>query len=144
MPPLKINNGDIYDELEKDIEATSNQVKDLLKEIQDGHVSFAELKLHLKLLSEVVTELASILRDGKGGQSLLTRVALIEQKIEVSNKGLDKIEKMLEKHISEEDHDRELEKAARNTGKWQLRAALTTGSFGLLAAIVALISHYIK
>ncbi len=144
MPPLKHNNGDIYDELERDIEATSDQVKDLLKEIQDGHVSFAELKLHLKVLSEIVTELSSILRDSKGGQSLLTRVALIEQKIDASNKGLDKIEKILEKHIDEEDRDNNLEKNAKNLGKWQIRVALLSGAFGLIASIIALASRFIR
>lgn len=144
MPPLKQNNGDIYDELEKDIEATTNQVKDLLKEVQEGQVHFTELKSHLNMLSGVVNELSSILKDSKGGQSLLTRVALIEQKIESINKGLDKIEKLIEKHISKDKDVSDKSDNAKNIGKWQLRAALVTGTFGLIAAIIGLITHFAK
>jgi len=144
VPPLKQNNGDIYDELEKDIEATSNQVKDLLREVQEGQVHFTELKSHLNMLSSIVNELSSILKDSKGGQSLITRVALIEQKIESTNKSLDKIEKLIEKHISEDKESDDKSNNAKNAGKWQLRAALVTGIFGLIAAIIGLITQFAK
>lgn len=139
MPPslTKINNGDGHtlDEFIRDIENISDQVSDLLKEVREGEIDFAAIKTELKILCNDVKNLSSIIRDGNNGQSLLTRVALLEQQLENIEKENNKLDENKRAQQSSLVNIEVAEKA----GKWQLRVAMATGVLGLVASIITTI-----
>lgn len=120
------------EEFIKELEATSEQVKNLLVEIRESEIDFAQFKTELRILCENVKNLSAVLYSGDGS-SLVTKVALIEQKMA-----------LLEKDLQKEIDSNEEAKVADKTGKWQLRAAMATGILGLLATVVNMIIETMK
>lgn len=148
MPPSipRISNGDaqMIEEFIKDLEATSEQVQKLLDTVRASELDFAAIKTELRILCENVKDISSLLRDGEGGVSLVTRMALLEQKVR-------ELEKDIEKDIDKKgETDRVTQKSltdivlADKHGKWQMRIALATGIIGLLTSVIATIANHLK
>lgn len=130
-----LGNGDAHtvEEFIKDLEATSDQVQKLLDEVRESEVDFAAIKTELRILCERVKELSAIIRDGEGGISLLTRLALLEQKFT-------QLEKILEKHDAGDTKAVE----ANTAGKWQMKIAVATGVLSLVGTLVHLLFKLIN
>lgn len=143
----------------KDLEITAEQVQKLLEEIRDSKIDFASIKTEINFLVGNVKDLSTIIRDGNGAGSILTRLALIERSIEelkiyVSREHEDDIAlimktALLEQKIEilnsfmEEKKKDEIEKAKQSetdkAGKWKLYAAIATGAFTFLGTVAAII-----
>lgn len=128
------------EEFIKDLEATSEQVQKLLETVRSSELDFAAIKTELRILCENVKDISSLLRDGDGKVSLVTRIVLLEQK-------LHNLERDMERKDS---HSKTAQQSlaeivvADKTGKWQMRTALATGIIGLLASVLTLIVQSMK
>lgn len=148
MPPSipRISNGDaqMIEEFIEDLEATSQQVQRLLDTVRASELDFAAIKTELRILCENVKDISSLLRDGDGGISIITRIALLEMKIR-------ELEKDIEKDFDKKgEAERFTQKSltdivlADKNGKWQMRIALATGIIGLLTSVIATIANHLK
>ena len=148
MPPSipRMSSGDaqMIEEFIRDLEATSEQVQKLLDTVRASELDFAAIKTELRILCENVKDISSLLRDGEGGVSLVTRIALLEQKVR-------ELEKDIEKDIDKKGEvERVTQKSltdiilADKNGKWQMRIALATGIIGLLTSVIATIANHLK
>lgn len=134
-------NGDslLIIEFIKNLEATADQVKNLLNEVRESEIDFAAVKNELRHLCEQVKELHATM-SGQGGISLVTRIILLETKLQQYEKDLDKLI----------ENKQEIEKAEINlktvekTGKWQTIVALVTGSLALVTVIITSIIELFK
>lgn len=77
--------------LAEGLDNTSKLTKALLFEIKEGEADFATMKTELGTLKENVSYLKKIIVEGNGS-SLLTKIALIDQKIETLSKDLESAE----------------------------------------------------
>lgn len=146
MPPSipRMNSGDaqMIEEFIRDLETTSEQVQNLLDTVRASELDFATIKTELRILCENVKNISSLLRDGDGGLSLITKIALLEQRVK-------ELEKDLEKDLDKKgESERITQKSltdivlADKNGKWQMRIALATGIIGLLTSIIATIANH--
>ena len=78
--------------LAEGIDSTSRLTTALLDEIRDSEADFSAVKTELSILRENVKGLSSIVQEGNGATSLITQMALIQQKIE-------NIDKWVEGHV---------------------------------------------
>lgn len=128
------------EEFIKDLEATSEQVQKLLETVRNSELDFAAIKTELRILCENVKDISSLLRDGDGKVSLVTRVVLLEQKIYNLERDIDR----------KDSHNKTAQQSladivvADKTGKWQMRTALATGIIGLLASAITIIVQMLK
>lgn len=142
-PSSRMNNGDaqLIEKFIKDLDATSDQIQKLLDTVRLSELDFAAIKTELRILCENVKDLSRILRGGDGSVSIVTQVALLEQRI----KELEEDVKDLEDSGQEDNGTRVSQKSitdivlADNQGKWQVKAALATGIIGLLAQVASLV-----
>lgn len=123
----KINETKIIDQFLEQIEETSDQVEKILSSVHDSELEFLSIKNELSNLCEDMKEISLLLKGNGLGNSLNTRVTLIEEKIKNINEKLEKLEKKNEDV-----------KTVDVAGRWQLRVAMLTGAIGL---IVSLMSH---
>jgi len=79
----------MFEKLAEGLDSTSKLTTALLTEIRDSEADFAAIKTELSLLRENVKGLSSIVREGNGATSLITKIALIEAKLESIDKWLD-------------------------------------------------------
>lgn len=153
----------IIDEFIKDLEATANQVQQLLTEIRDSKIDLATIKAEFKFVVDNVKQLSSLIKDGENG-SIMTRLAVVEVGLaDIKEELKDYISKDTEGGISlstrvalleqklteicvyvEDIRTKEINKApkteiANTTGKWQLYVAIAGGVFTLLGSIAALL-----
>lgn len=149
----RISNGDaqMIEEFIKDLEATSEQVQKLLDTVRASELDFAAIKTELRILCENVKDISSLLRDGDGGVSLVTRIALLEQKIKELEKDIERdqekkdgMDRVTHKSLSDIILAEKAEKAADTKGKWELRIALATGIISLLTSVIATIAAHYK
>jgi adenine deaminase len=144
MPPSipRISNGEAHliDQFIKDLEGTADQVQKLLDTVRASELDFAAIKTELRLLCINVKEISSILRDGDGGVSLITRIALLEQRVKELEKDLDKKDDL----VKTTNNSLVEINVADKHGKWQLRMALATGILGLIGSIIAALANHFK
>lgn len=143
MPPsLTKINGDAHtlEQFIKDLEFTSRQVEDLLREVRGSELDFVSFKTELRILCDNVKELSTIIRDGDGDGSLLTKFALLKQRVDT-----------LEKDINKNHDDKRVQQislasieVAEKSGKWQLRVSMIAGGLALIGTIASEIFHYYK
>lgn len=113
----------------RDIDDLSERLEQLLNDFRDNSVSFGSIKTELTILASSVKDISVILRDGgEGGNSLLVRVALLEQRISTM---VDDIK----------DHD--AIEVADKAGHWQMRVALGTGILAVVGHIITMLLHLI-
>jgi chromosome segregation ATPase len=79
----------MFEKLAEGLDSTSKLTTALLTEIRDSEADFAAIKTELAILRENVKGLSSIIREGDGATSLITKIALIEQKLDTIDKWLD-------------------------------------------------------
>jgi len=153
----------LIEEFIKDLESTAEQVQTLLEEIRDSKINFAAINTELKFLVDNVKELSSIVRDGDGSGSVLTRLALIERSIEdlkeytkkdseddvalitriaLLEQKVETLTSYIENQKKKEAENKSKQKAISETdkaGKWKLYATIATGIFTLLGSLAALL-----
>jgi predicted RNA-binding protein with EMAP domain len=139
----------------KELEATAEQVQQLLDDIHNSKIDFAEIKTELRFLVENVKELSKIIRDGNGAGSILTRLALLEISVGEIKHYVEKdaqsdieivtrvalIEQRLDALIvrgSESAKKKETEDTTDKAGRWKLYATVATGVFTLIGTLIAL------
>lgn len=142
-PSSRMSNGDaqLIEKFIKDLDATSDQIQKLLDTVRVSELDFAAIKTELRILCENVKDISRILRGGDGSASIVTKVALLEQKVK-------ELEEDLEKADQKDETVRGSQKSmtdivlAENQGKWQMKVALATGVVSLLAqALTAILGH---
>lgn len=79
----------MFEKLAEGLDSTSRLTTALLTEIRDSEADFAAIKTELAILRENVKGLSLIIREGDGATSLITKIALIEQKLDTIDKWLD-------------------------------------------------------
>jgi hypothetical protein len=153
----------LIEEFIKDLESTAEQVQKLLEDIRDSKIDFVAIKTELKFLVVNVKELSSIIRDGDGSGSVLTRLALIERSIDdikaymskdsendaalatriaLLEQKVETLSSFVEEQKKKEAEDTSKQKTVSETdkaGKWKLYATIATGVFTLLGSIAALV-----
>ena len=82
----------MFEKLAEGLDSTSKLTTALLSEIRESEADFAAIKTELAILRENVKSLSNIVREGNGATSLLTKIALIEQRI-------DSIDKWMDNHV---------------------------------------------
>ena len=90
--------------LAEGLDSTAKMTQALLSDLRESEADFAAVKAELNILKENVKGLSSIVREGDGTSSILTRVALIEQSIETIKKWMDShvdIHQRVKKDISD-------------------------------------------
>ena len=135
----------------------------LLQEIQDSKLDFVTIKTELKHLVENVKELSTIVRDGDGSGSIITRLALLEQSINdtkeyinkdtiadaaistrlaLSEQRINDLQKTFDdikkKEIAHK-NKKLSETAADKEGKWKLYAIIAGGVITLLGSVITLL-----
>lgn len=142
MGNSKVNNGTydshVIDELIKNLEATTDQVHLLLEDIRDSEIEFATIKTELHIFVDNVKQLATLIQETDSGQSLLTRLALVENAIEeLENWKNTEQSKLLS-------HEQPAIVAADKAGRWQLITAVATGILALLTSAITLIMNLLS
>lgn len=150
----------LIEEFMKDLESTAEQVQQLLTDIRDSKLGFVEIKTELRFLIDNVKDLSSIIKDGGGSGSVLTRLALIEKDLIDIKKYIVKDTDddaaiatkiaLLEKQANTNSQYVESQKnivskktsgnsEASITGRWKLYITIAGGIFTLLGSIIALL-----
>lgn len=142
MQKLGPVNGDqhIIEELINDLVEINNQIEKLLDTVRASEIDLATFKTELRILCETVKDISSILKDGDGGVSLMTRVALLEQKLKDFEKDLDKkaeSERVAKSSLTDI-------AVADKTGRWQMRAVLVTGICGIIVSAITVVVDLLK
>lgn len=144
MPHLKQNTDHhLLEEFIKELEATTQQVQLLLRDIRESELEFASTKTELKIFVENVKELSSLIREGGDGGSLLTRVALVEKSVEEIESWIKIANQKKETQIASTTQttaaSQHAIQVAEKAGRWQLITAIATGILALLTSTISLI-----
>lgn len=75
--------------LADDLDSTAKMTQELLSDLREGEVDFAVMKTELNILKDNVQKLSSLIKEGDGTISIITKVAIIEQDIKNINKWID-------------------------------------------------------
>jgi septal ring factor EnvC (AmiA/AmiB activator) len=70
----------MLDRLAEGLDGTAKLTHALLSQLRESEADFATIKTELSVLQETVKSLSMIVREGNGAMSLITKIALIEQK----------------------------------------------------------------
>lgn len=88
--PSSIKNSDIMlEQLAEGLESNTKLAQGLLRELKESERDFAAVRTELNILSDNVKSLSRLVRDGNGEMSLLTRIAVIDQKVQDIQKWVD-------------------------------------------------------
>lgn len=133
------NNEELVKDLAKSLQITSTLMQSLLTEIRQNSTSLAVLKEKLEALKDNVDGLSSIVRNGNGTGSLVTRVALVEQSIKNIEESLDDFNKELNEEVltvqEKEEKDREFNRE-QNINKLKVAAVAIPGVVSLILIII--------
>ena len=133
------NNEELVKDLAKSLQITSTLMQSLLTEIRQNSTSLAVLKEKLEALKDNVDGRSSIVRNGKGTGSLVTRVALVEQSIKNIEETLDEFNKELNEEVltvqEKEEKDREYNRE-QNINKLKVAAVAIPGVVSLILIII--------
>lgn len=92
MTDQKTDNSDLLlAHLAESLESTSKLTQALLSDLRESEADFAVVKTELRILQENVKSLSQIINEGTDGAavSILTRAALVEEKLDNINKWID-------------------------------------------------------
>ncbi len=96
--------------------------------------SYEQLQRMIEDNQKFVEKLNSILRDGNGRQSLLTRMDMVESNLKSSTEELKEVRRILETTRNED-----------TRGKWSITQSVVTGLLALAAAVMtALLTQLIR
>ena len=79
----------IFAKLAEGLDSTSKLTRALLEEIKESESDFATIKTELFILRDNVKKLTSIITEGNGSDSILTKIALLGKKLEIVDKWID-------------------------------------------------------
>ena len=88
-PSSKTTHELMFEKLADGLDSTTNLTRALLSEIKESEGDFAAIKTELTILRENVKGLSSIVREGNGETSLITKMALIEKEVKDISKWTD-------------------------------------------------------
>jgi chromosome segregation ATPase len=156
------NKTELLEELIRDIQDTSDQVHDLLKELNDSKIDLAVLKTELKNIVVCISDLTKIIRDeNSDGLGIVARItilensikevgayieqhkdvyvsiAVLEQKVSTLEEKVGTAHKIFENYIASVKTQNQVETNAKISGKWQMRAVLLTGILGIFGTIIS-------
>ena len=86
-------NEELAKDLARSLQITSSLMQNLLSEIRQNSTSLVILKEKLENMRSNVDGLSDIIRNGNGKESLVTRLALVEQTIETLEENVDEYHK---------------------------------------------------
>ncbi len=102
MPPPKLNQNEmLFERLAENLDSTSKLTHALLAEIRESEIDFATLRAELSSLRDNVRNISSIISEGNGS-GLITKMALLEQRVDGISKCIDSSKDHHEDH--EQDH----------------------------------------
>jgi CHASE3 domain sensor protein len=147
MPTSK--NDEVTKELAKSLDSATSLLNDLLGDIRNNATSLAVLKTKLESLSNSVESLSSIVRDGNGKGSMITRVALLEQSVNHIEETLDEfkeeaceaikeIKKEIEQEKNSTDKDSDFKRESL-LARLKIIAVIAPGAIALGIMIVKMI-----
>ncbi len=143
----------VVEEFIRDLEHTADQVQELLVEIRNSKVDFAQIKTELKFLVDNIKSLSSIVSGVGDGGSIITRLAIAEQSVKEIKTYIaedlkddaaistrialieQKIDDMSKTHDTPTDTKSEVD----SVGKWKLYVTIAGGVFTLLGSVIALV-----
>ena len=79
----------MFERLAEGLDGTTKLTHTLLIQLRESESDFAAVKTELSILRDNVKGLSNTVRDGNGEASLITKIALIEHKIDIIDKWLD-------------------------------------------------------
>lgn len=144
---------EVLNEYIKDVEETAEQVRQIIKIIQENQLEFVKSKTEITFLIDSVKELSSIIKDG----SLMTRLALVERELEQIKSYLIDIKAYIEQDTKSDSEvatrlallEQQLENLITKKpdtkkdngpeGKWKLYVTIATGTFTILGTIIAVL-----
>lgn len=89
MATSKNTNDILFERLAEGLDSTSKLTHALLSEIRESESDFAVIKSELSTLRENVKSLSEIIKEGNGSTSILTKIALFEQRLLSIDKWID-------------------------------------------------------
>lgn len=136
-------NNPYYEGLIESIKTTTALIQAVSNDLRDNDIDLATLKARLDLVDENVKGLIKVVRDGNGGNSIMTRLALIEEDLAgLRNRDADfrkfvysKIEDISGKLKSREDQERDAKTHSRER---------IIGIIKVLPGVIALITILIN
>jgi hypothetical protein len=84
---------ELIQKLTDGFENNNKLTQTLLEEIVDSEADFASIRTELSTLKENIQSLSEIIQVGNGAASIITKIALIEQRLDVFDKWIQKQEK---------------------------------------------------
>jgi hypothetical protein len=132
-------------------------IKDLEKTIQESKVDLASIKTELEFIIDTIRDLSKIIRNGDGS-SILTRVAVIEQsvkelkeytaqdskigtesvtRIALIEQRLEYLGKLITNKYQKKDNGKV--KEIKESGKWKLYAIIASGIITATASALAIL-----
>lgn len=112
----------------KALQATSILLNSLIDDVRDNTKETSSLRAELKSLAEIVRILSRMVRDGNGGHSIITRLAVVEDTI-------DKIQKAKER----EDKSEEANARVSSSRRWDVISAILVALISLGISLFAAI-----
>lgn len=132
------NNERVSEEFIRNLEATTELVQQLIRDIREGEIDFATIKTELRILVENVKALSSLIRESEDGiAGLKTQVALLE-------KTVSELEEWVKSKKHKEHEESTALKVADKNGKWQTLTAITAGALAFVTAVVTLIVNLLS
>jgi peptidoglycan hydrolase CwlO-like protein len=132
MTPPKNFNEHIIADFIHNLDATTELVQNLLRDIREGEVNFASISTELRILVNNVKELSVSIRETDEDINILnTKIALLE-------KSVIELEEWMKNRQAEEKSSVHL-RVASTSGKWQLLTGAITGIIALIASIITII-----
>lgn len=124
--PTKIQVDEQVVEQLTEVADTLGQLLERVVDRHEGHVRDLDyLRDDLKTVREAIRHIAKVLHEGNGDKPLISRVAVLEEKVH---------------NLEEDDKEREERLKIERKGKYALYTALATGVLGLATAIIGLLA----
>lgn len=155
-PRLSRHSLDSLEDFLRELHEISEEVSGMLEEWRGNEIDFRVLKGELSSLANSVKLLSTQIKGDPNNLSILTRMTVLEEKLENLQEEKRKLEEekkkwQEEKQQYQKKHDDEKEEKriqqvslanieiADKTGKWQFKLALATGVFALLTSVIHVI-----
>lgn len=142
LPQNSINYNFLINQIASGLSTTTDLIKGLSHELKENSIELAIIKTDLNNVIGDVNTLSKILKDGNGEAPVLSRIAVIENTIDQTNKSIDDINQGNERVKAKvDDISNKLEKVTDNQ-KIQLEDRKSRRSLiiAVITSIIALIS----
>ena len=99
---------DMMERLVNGLESTTKLAQALLQEAKESEKEFSAVKTELAILKDNFKALSRIIQDGNGEMSIMTKMALLDQKLQLMSKADDEIDDIEQRMVLIEEHIREV------------------------------------